>query len=214
MKLRPPHPEHERFKHRLEKTKTVPRRPVPESWARTVKRKAKEISWFAVWLGAKRSVLFPPGNRRDRFAMKVESFRKVPRYAERLGGWRLSGEPTDGGIRLVLRTFAQAADLPPVFEDALDSTVFALRQFKERTMRDGAGLAILATDLTALKHPRIFDLMSEMAAASDIPAIDQADYILRLGAEPEDAHWRHDAHWNVAGHRWAAEALLEWLKDN
>lgn len=40
MKLRPPHPEHERFKHRY----WVPRPPVPESWARTVKRKAKEIS--------------------------------------------------------------------------------------------------------------------------------------------------------------------------
>lgn len=36
----------------------------------------------------------------------------------------------------------------------------------------------------------------------------------RWSWELEDAHWRHDTHWNIAGHRWAAEALLEWLKDN
>ena len=53
-----------------------------------------------------------------------------------------------------------------------------------------------------------------MAAASGIPIIDQADYILRQGAELEDAQWRHDNHRNATGHRWAAEVLLEWLKDN
>ena len=32
------------------------------------------------------------------------------------------------------------------------------------------------------------------------------------GGEIEDLHWANDRHWNAAGHRWAAEAILEWLK--
>ena len=53
--------------------------------------------------------------------------------------------------------------------------------------------------------------MSEMAAERGIPVIDQGDYIRRQGAELHDANWAHDAHWNPTGHRWAAEALLEYL---
>ena len=35
------------------------------------------------------------------------------------------------------------------------------------------------------------------------------------GAVPRrDARWKYDTHWNTAGHRWAAEALLEYLKAN
>ena len=30
----------------------------------------------------------------------------------------------------------------------------------------------------------------------------------------EDAHFQHDSHWNAAGHQWASEALLEYLKQN
>ena len=48
-----------------------------------------------------------------------------------------------------------------------------------------------------------------MAATLDLPVIDQADYILRQGARLSDARWPHDYHWNPAGHRWAAETLLE-----
>ena len=56
--------------------------------------------------------------------------------------------------------------------------------------------------------------MNEMAEARGIPVIDLQDYVLRQGAAPKDAQWAHDYHWNAAGHRWAAEVLLEYLKRN
>ena len=56
--------------------------------------------------------------------------------------------------------------------------------------------------------------MNELAAERRIPVIDQADVIYRQGADLRDAAWAHDDHWSPAGHQWAAEALLEYLKRN
>ena len=59
-----------------------------------------------------------------------------------------------------------------------------------------------------------FDRMTVLAESRGIPVIDQYDYIVRQGAEPRDAEWEHDGHWNAAGHQWATKALLEYLKQN
>ena len=59
-----------------------------------------------------------------------------------------------------------------------------------------------------------FEQLGKIAAAFDIPVIDHTDYILRQGYKLTDAHWRRDHHWNPAGHRWAAEALLEYIKEH
>ena len=56
--------------------------------------------------------------------------------------------------------------------------------------------------------------MNELAAERRIPVIDQADVIYSQGADLRDAGWAHDDHWNPTGHRWAAEALLAYLKRN
>ena len=53
-----------------------------------------------------------------------------------------------------------------------------------------------------------------MAEARDVPVVDQRDWIVRQGGDVADARWAHDAHWSPTGHRWAAEALLEYLKRN
>ena len=171
---------------------------------------ATGTSWFVLWL---RTVwerinrkLFP---RNQGFVRQVEALRGRLGYAALLEGWR----PTNR--RDMLRVFA-LRDLPPVFADALEYTEFALEQFKERADRDGAKLVIMATYRMKAKAfgTRVFGRMSEIAAALGIPVIDQADYIVRQGAELEDARWRHNAHWSVTGHRWAAEALLEYLKEH
>ena len=105
-------------------------------------------------------------------------------------------------------------DLPLILEDALQYTRFALEQFKQRADRDGAKLVILASHTVKVHGTPMFERLSQMAAALDIPVIDQADFILRQGADLSDAYWPHDGHWNPAGHRWAAEALLEYLKEH
>ena len=110
--------------------------------------------------------------------------------------------------------FLHTLDLPPVYEDALDFTAFALDRFRERADRDGAALVILSSHTMGTRGDLGFDRLAALAESRGIPVIDQYDYITRQGARPGDAIWAHDGHWNAAGHRWAAEALFEYLKRN
>ena len=199
MVLRPPDPDHAKF--RLLRSAGAG---FPERIIRT--KNAIRTSWSADWLDAKKDVLFP--SERDPILLGwVEVLSRRPGHAAFLEGW----QPT---TRSGLPGMFARKDLPPVFEDALDYTAFALEQFRERADRDGMRLVILASYGMKSYGIRPFDRMSAMAARSGIPVIDQADYILRRGGRIEDAHWRHDDHWNATGHRWAAEALLEYLKRN
>ena len=57
--------------------------------------------------------------------------------------------------------------------------------------------------------------MNEMAAARRIPLVNQADFTYYgQRADPRNMEWTHDYYWNPTGHRWAAVALLEYLKRN
>ena len=61
-------------------------------------------------------------------------------------------------------------------QDTLQYTAFALEQFKQRADRDGAKLVILASHMLKTHGTLLFERMSKIAAALDIPVIDQADY--------------------------------------
>ncbi len=175
------------------------------SWAARAMNELADRSRLAFWLRAKKRAFFPsvdPG-----FIRKVEALRRQPGYAAMLEGWRPTMQ------RDTVLVFARR-DLPPLFEDALQYTRFALEQFQQRADRDGAKLAILASHTMKFHGTPLFERLSQMAATLDIPVIDQADYILRQGARLGDARWLHDGHWNPAGHRWAAEALLEYIEEH
>ena len=161
-------------------------------------------SWLVLWLHAKKDALFP-SDQDPEFRREVEALRRQPGNAALLEGWR----PTTRQDAYLVFT---RRDLPPFFEDALQYTRFALEQFRQRADRDGAKLVILASYTLTVHGTPMFERLSEMAATLDIPVIDQADYILRQGARLGDARWPHDVHWNPAGHRWAAGALLEYLE--
>ena len=93
------------------------------------------------------------------------------------------------------------------------ATGIALDRFKERTDRDGAALAILATHARRFAG-NWFTRLHALADARGIPLIDQYEHIARRGGRVEDAQFPHDYHWSPTGHQWAAEALLEFLKRN
>ena len=167
-----------------------------------------DMSALAKWLDAKRRASFPDDTDPELIAWVALLSRRSPHYAALLDGWR----PTTRSFGLQFRI---TRDLPAVYEDALDFTGFALDQFRERADRDGAALVILSTHYIGTRGDVAFDRLTALAEPRGIPVIDYNDYVLRQGATPRrDARWEHDSHWNTAGHRWAAEALLEYLKAN
>ena len=90
-------------------------------------------------------------------------------------------------------------------------TDFALDLWQKRTSRERAALVVLATP-TMRSNDDGHEILGRLAQARSIPVVDLGDYIMRQGAKLEEARWKHDRHWNLRGHRWAAEAMLEWLR--
>ena len=214
-RLRPPDPEYPRFE--------LPRFPEPPAtpqWWTLVER-APRASWFLSWLRAKHTLLF---NERgiDAYAQRVgrmEVLSRRPAHARLLDGWRpvsmgdLEMRPANEDTPSFFALF-QEGNGSPFYTEALAFTAFGLDQFKERAERDGAALAILATHRMRRFGGGAFARMKAMAAERGIPVIDQGGFIHRRGAGLRDAGWAHNDHWSPTGHRWAAEALLEYLKRN
>ena len=105
-------------------------------------------------------------------------------------------------------------ELPPGLAEGLDYTAFALAEFKARARSDGFALVVLATEHVGGADAPMFQRLARLTRAAQIDLVDLHDYILRQGGRPADAQWREDWHWNPTGHRWAAEALFEYLAAN
>ena len=104
----------------------------------------------------------------------------------------------------------------PLFGEAMEFTAFALDEFQRRVAADGASLWLL------LATSRVFQLgdapdprrvvVEGLAEARGIPAVSMHDYLVRQGYMVHDGFFPVDGHWNPTGHQWAAEALLERLR--
>ena len=200
--LRPPHPYSPESRLATMASTSPP-------WYSHVTDRLSDMSPFAKWLKIKKRARFPADTDPELVAWVALLSRRSPRYAALLDGWR----PTTR--ERINDPFLFAQDMPAIHEDALDFTAFALDQFRERADRDGAALAILSSHDIGTRGDLGFDRLTALTEPRGIPVVDYNDYVLRQGAEPRrDARWEHDDHWNTAGHRWAAEALLEYLKAN
>ena len=201
--LRPPHPPSAESRLATMASTSPP-------WYSRVTDRLIDMSLLSKSLDAKRRALSTSDDIDPELIAQVALLsRRSPRYAALLDGWR----PTTRGS--IANPFKTAQDMPAIYEDALDFTAFALDQFRERADRDGAALVILSSHYVGTRGDLEFDRLTALAEPRGIPVIDYNDYVLRQGAVPwKDATWAHDGHWNAAGHRWAAEALLEYLKRN
>jgi len=104
----------------------------------------------------------------------------------------------------------------PLFREAIEFTAFALDEFQRRVAADGASLWLLLA--TSRKFPLgdasdpLRVLVDDLAEARGIPVISLHDYLVRQSRKPKEGNFPFDGHWNPTGHQWAAEALLERLR--
>ena len=203
--LRPPDPEYERS--------LLPR--PPQAWYASLWNRLTGVSYFAKWLDRKKKIVawlraqIGASFETDPYrAARGNALVARPCCASLLDDWQSMQWPFISDMFMEER-------LPPVYEEALEYTAFGVEQFKSRADRDGAQLTILsASDYMGTRGDPQFDRLNAIAEASGIPLISQYDYMVKQGYNVQDSRWRHDGHWNANGHQWAAEAFLEWLKEN
>ena len=195
MNLRPPSPRYDLF---LVDNRT---------W---VSRALLSLRWseFAAWLERKlpKSVTRHTSFRKV-ISARVELLKQRPRYATIHEGWT----SVHGGQFYAM---AVSEDPPPVFREGREFAAFALDEFAERARRDGAHLVILSTHMMGDRNARYSILLDEIVAPRGIPVINLHEYIIAQGATIGNAHFVTDLHWNLAGHQWVAEVLLDYLKQN
>lgn len=113
--------------------------------------------------------------------------------------------------------FRHLADDAMYFE-ATQLTEYAIGEFQKRAREDNAELAIFAaSEMRLLNHNgsnRSFETLKAMAEKLSIPLIDQYDYIVANGGNPIDSQFKYDRHWSKQGHKWAADAVLNFIKDS
>ena len=196
MRLIPPDPEYRRF--------ALPSPPMP--WHENARGRLARVSYFARWLNAQIGASNDSAATRAAWANIIAA---RPCCALMLDGWR------PGEYQRFLDNLFLEEHLPPAFEEALEYTAFGIEQFKRRADRDGATLAILAaSERIGTQGDPQFDRLNAIAEAHSVPLISQYDYVQAQGHDYRNGRHANDVHWNATGHQWAAEAVLEWLKEN
>ena len=173
-------------------------------WLRIWREALKESS-FAAWAAASLGLSARDNAQSVAWAQEI---RRRPGYESFWDGWDPAKATRD------LQEFFAQPEPPPTFQEALRFTAFALDEFQRRAERDGAALVILATHIMGPSDDPLFQRLAAMAGERGIPVVNQHDYIDRVGGNVKDAHFKRDLHWSPQGHQWAAEALMEWLREN
>lgn len=174
------------------------------SWSnRTIYRLAR-VSYFIRWLGIRSKLIGGGDWVYERFRPSQDS---IGRYQEWIhlekrldlpGGRMTTGDVITAGDDFTTWGF----------------TSLGLEQFKRRADHDGAALIVLASYSAGGRWDPSFELLSDIAESLNIPVVSQKDYIIRQGRRVEEAHWGElDNHWTPAGHRWSAEAIWEYVKE-
>lgn len=182
---------------------------------------ARSWSYFYNWVYTNLAIQYPAvvaplagPSAAQAYAANIRAIEALPGYPRVFDGWRY---PED----LDFDTMFFADALPPVFAEAEAMTGFAFDEFLARGRRDGFRLLILASSSLSTQHEDAYgrkmvergyrDRVARLAAARGIPVVDQYDYMVAHGGKRGQEHFSRDGHWSPQGHRWAAEALVEYI---
>ena len=165
---------------------------------------------------ARRLLPNPTGLPLDTLRQRAEVLAQRPRYQSVIEAY-LSRVPESALANdLTLRKLLEDPALP-LFEEAIEFTAFALDEFQRRVAADGASLWLLLVASSEFRFGDAADplrvVVEDLAKARGIPVVSQHDYLVRQGRKPREGIFNHDFHWNPTGHQWAAEALLERLRE-
>ena len=151
--------------------------------------------------------------------LRAELLAQDPRYQSIIEAYLSRAPeslPADGHDRK-LNELLQDPTLP-LFGEAVEFTAFALDEFQRRVAADGASLWLLLAT-SAKWWSQLGDasdplrvIVEDLAEARGIPIVSLHDYLVRQGRRVNDGTFTFDGHWNPTGHQWAAEALLERLR--
>jgi len=158
-----------------------------------------------------------PGAPRDARLLprlRAELLAQRPRYQSGIEAALSIGLESLSADGLRLRKLLQEPTLPPLFGEVVEFTAFALDEFQRRVADDGASLWLFLTLGVRVAADPVRVVMEDLAEARGIPVVSQHDYIIRQGRRVREGVFSSDAHWNLTGHQWAAEALLERLQQH
>jgi len=130
-------------------------------------------------------------------------------YQRKLSGWNPQKDPIDS-------VFFNEGKLPPAFDEAVELTKCAFVAWKTLAEKDHFRLVLMATDnvtkgawMNNEEYGQIHRLKS-ISRDLNLPLLDLYPIFSRKGGVAV-ARWKHDGHWNPIGHRWAADALIDFL---
>ena len=182
--------------------------PTPESlpsWRTRFIKQATKTSRFARWLQFKLPRFLATPSSDGEFVARVQELIRRQEHAWMFDGWMPASRADIDDVILD----GESA----VFREVWGITKFTLGQFKRRADHDGVDLMILSAYTLGDEGDPMFDVLNGIATSLDIPVVSQQSYIDRQGYSTRDAHFRNDLHWSSTGHRWAAEAVWEYVKD-
>ena len=107
--------------------------------------------------------------------------------------------------------FNKTGELPPAFEEALTLTKCAFAEWKKIAAEDGFSLLVVAEE--RVENPngmgqikRLKTMLDEL----DLPLLNLRPEFSKRG-DLSAARWKFDGHWTPIGHRWAADAIFDYL---